>query len=41
MHDSSQARQSDWIKQILGDLFALTDPGYTGLDFCVAGFKPV
>ncbi|KAL0481378.1 hypothetical protein AKO1_012708 [Acrasis kona] len=40
MHDSTQANHSHTIRSAIGMNFALTDSAYSGLDFCVAGYKP-
>jgi len=39
IHDSNAARHNKFFEEILGDKFALRDPGYAGVRYVVAGFK--
>jgi len=39
LHDSMAATFMDNFRTILGDNFALGDPGYAGVDYVVSGFK--
>lgn len=37
MHDATCARRSKSIQKVVGKDFCLTDPGYEGVSYCVAG----
>lgn len=39
VHDANAARYNEHFQQVLGDSFALGDPGFAGVPYCVAGFR--
>ena len=40
IHDFVIARRCDLFKEICGKFYAIADPGFNNVDFCVAGFRP-